>query len=330
MAGAGSSRGPANTARLEGRVRGRHEDAALAAGLRVAALDEDVAVHAPRRAPRVLHLPVVGTVGVGAVARGKDTVVERGTAAAGEDTTRVELEAELVGLDGDRDRLLGDGRHECLLALLDVGVARRGGARVRRAARDAGPGGAAARGVGVVRLLTEAAVAHDPLERGVHEAAVAARVSGVARHELLLRKAVPGRDVLVVRNGVGALEAASGREGPARAAAALVLHGGDLALVAPVERVRSIHALGELDRHLIKFGLVGADVEAAEASQLELGVCGELVDREGVRGARRVVGVDLVQALGEQGAALLVLGGGVLLLELGNELVELRRDVGFG
>ena len=113
----GGPRTPA--ARFEGRVRGQHEDAALAARLRVAALDEDVAVHAPRRASRVLDLPVVGAVRVGAVARGEDAVVERGAAAAGEErpTSRA-AERELVGLDGDRDWLLGDGRQEGPLTLL--------------------------------------------------------------------------------------------------------------------------------------------------------------------------------------------------------------------
>ena len=39
-------------------------------------------------------------------------MVESGSASAGDDTTRVSLEGELVGLDGDGDWSLGEGSSE--------------------------------------------------------------------------------------------------------------------------------------------------------------------------------------------------------------------------
>jgi len=100
-------------------VAGAQENAAEV----VAALNEDVAVLAPRRRPRVLHLRrgaggsvpsgrrrtagcprwksrhlVVVLAVLRAVAHGKHAVVEVGAAAAGEHAARVELERGLVGL----------------------------------------------------------------------------------------------------------------------------------------------------------------------------------------------------------------------------------------
>merc|ERR1719387_1178733 len=67
-----------------------------------ATLDEDVAVVTPGCTPRVLHLPVVSAAG-GAVTDGEDTVVEVGAAVASQDTTAVQLEAHLIGLNGNAD-----------------------------------------------------------------------------------------------------------------------------------------------------------------------------------------------------------------------------------
>merc|ERR1719192_1293030 len=65
------------------RERGFHEDAALALVSVLAAVlaDEDVAVHAPALAPRVLHLPVL-VAARGAVADGEHSVVEARAARA--------------------------------------------------------------------------------------------------------------------------------------------------------------------------------------------------------------------------------------------------------
>merc|ERR1711865_1210297 len=80
-----------HSALSESRVARRQEDAALATGLRVALLEQDVPVHAPRRAPAVLHFPVI-RAGVGAVAHDEHAVVEGGPARAGHNTRAVKLE----------------------------------------------------------------------------------------------------------------------------------------------------------------------------------------------------------------------------------------------
>ena len=49
---------------------------------------------------------------LGSVSDGEDTVVEVGSASVGDDTARVALEGELVGLDGNGDWSLADGGSE--------------------------------------------------------------------------------------------------------------------------------------------------------------------------------------------------------------------------
>jgi hypothetical protein len=212
-----------------GGVRGGHLDTALARVTVVgrATAEEDVAGHTPVGAPRVLDLVVVSTA-EGAVTDGEDTVVEGGAALAGHDAAVVELERALVSLDSDGDGLLGDGRNEGILRVgLDVSVARDGG--------DVLAGGLASTLGGSVRvrgLRADAAVGLDPLEGVVHQAAVAALVAGRARavNKLLLREGDKGASL----DEVDTLDGAGGGEGPARAALALVLDGGDGTLGNPV------------------------------------------------------------------------------------------------
>merc|ERR1719272_958071 len=77
------------------------EDAALVA--RVG--DADIPILSPRCTPRILHKPVAFTI-----TDGQDTMVQRSTTSAGQNSTGVVLERSLVGFNCHRDWLLLDGR----------------------------------------------------------------------------------------------------------------------------------------------------------------------------------------------------------------------------
>jgi len=102
--------------RLRGGVAGGQLDAALAIAAVVGgtAAEQHVAAHAPVRTPAVLDLVVV-RARVSAVADGEHAMVQVGAAGGREHTRGVELERGLVGLDGDRDGLLRNGRNERIL-----------------------------------------------------------------------------------------------------------------------------------------------------------------------------------------------------------------------
>merc|ERR1719498_1945179 len=271
-----------------GGVRRLHEHTALALATVVAgaAAEEDVALEAPRGAPRVLHLVEV-SARLAAVAEGGAAGV------GGEHTAGVELEAGLVGLDGDGHRLLGHGGHHSVVRVLgDILVAGDGGHRLARA-------GAAGAVLGLVRvrlLGAKAAVGDDVLEGVVHEAAVAALVAVAAGavHELLLGEA----GELAGGDEGDALSRAGGGERPAGAALALVLDGGHGALGAPVDGGREVH--GAEVRELVVLG-TGGGAEAADVlgGELLLGEVGELVEAHGPREALGVVGDHLRGVLAE-------------------------------
>ena len=206
--------------------------------------------HTPSGAPRVLHYPVVHGLAaegrVGAVADDEHAVVEvLGRVAAAlvdKDALLVEHEVVLGGVDGHRDR--SDGRQRLLesllVARLEVHEARARGADVLLL--EVALLRVSVIGIGV--LGVEAAVLLHILEGVIHETAVAAGVVEFCRavDELLLGE----RDELAGSAEVSRLERAGGREGPARAALALILDGRHGALLAPVDRVRHAHALGQL------------------------------------------------------------------------------------
>mmetsp|Transcript_2966 Transcript_2966/g.6262 ORF Transcript_2966/g.6262 Transcript_2966/m.6262 type:complete len:340 (-) Transcript_2966:533-1552(-) len=183
--------------RRRGAGRWRGSDRLRAGGVRrllreaahvLVAHHADVPLLAPRRAPRVLHLPVVlPTRAVCAVPDDQHAVVEAGAARRRVEHARlVQLEGRLVRLDRDGDGLRRDGREKRLLvALGHVLVA--GDGDDRRARLGARAGGAAARGVRVRLLRADAPVLLDPLERIVHQPTRAALVAVVvALHEVLL------------------------------------------------------------------------------------------------------------------------------------------------
>jgi len=279
--------------------------------------DVDVARNTPGAAPGVAD-DVVGLAGgISTVADGNDTVVKVGAAGLGvEDTTRVELEDEGVGLDGNGDWAVSDGGLEGLGAVGGNSVAASGGhddlALAVSAVLVVGD-------IGVIGLLLHAVVV-GVLEGSAHVTTVATEVSVLtagAIDELLLGQLVE----LTVLDLVSALHGTNGGEGPAGAALALVLDGVHGALGPPVDGGGDGNRLeGGLSGGLVH-GLVGKDA-------LELFGCpvGELVDAnaEGVV----VLGV-LLSELGEGvhellGSHLELLFGSVALAILGDELEELH------
>jgi len=191
-------------------VRGHHVDTADTSSANVLG-HQDVTLLTPGGAPGVLDDPVV-LAASGAVADGKDTVVELSAASRVEDTRLVELEGRLVGLNGDGDGLLGDGSNELSLVVGgDIRVRADGGSVVSSLGGLASVG--ASGGVGVVSLGGDTVVLDDVLEGVVHQTTVAALValSSRAVNELLLRE----RDELASGNSVGTLDGASRGERPA-------------------------------------------------------------------------------------------------------------------
>jgi hypothetical protein len=137
-------------------------------------------------------------------------MVELVAAGAGEDTRLVELEARLIGLNGNGDRLHVDGGLELVLVLrcdiLEGSDAHR---------RRRGLGLLASASLGSVRVLGLEGVALglDVLEAVVHETTVAALVTegAGAVDELLLGE----REKLASLEEVGALDRSRGGECPA-------------------------------------------------------------------------------------------------------------------
>ena len=229
-------------------------------------------------------------------------MVEVGAAFAGvKDTALISLEDHLVGLDGDSEGLgLEGGLHlggvvggDSLEALDGDG----GGAGsvilaalLSAAARDVGVDGLELGLVGAAEKVTLVVLVGVLLETTVAAHVVVAVGEVGAVNELLLREG----EELTGGNLVGTLERAGGREGPAGAALALVLHGGDGTLVDPIEG--SLGGLGE------DLGLSGERVvldATKDGLVLGLGPVGELVVAGAPAGARLVVLVDPVVGVGE-------------------------------
>jgi len=254
----------------------------------VAATDHaDVTLLTPRGTPGVLDNPVV-LASIGTITNGEDTVVEVGAAGAVKDTRGVELEALLVGLNGNGDGLCANSGEESRLAVgLDVLVAGEGdNGRASLAS-------AITSSVGVGSLGADTMVVHDPLEGTVHETTTAAVVTGGAStvNKLLLRDV--GERALL--DGPSTLNGTSGGEGPAGTALALVLDGGDSTIVAPVPGIvgRDRVDLSDVQAACI----VRLDIAESEHGRAELlgGQITHFIHRHGVRGGSTVVGQDEVE-----------------------------------
>ena len=147
----------------------------------------------------------------------------------------------------------------------------------------------------------------------------------VALDEVLLGE----REQLLVGNLVGALDRAGGGEGPARAAARLVLDGRDRALGDPVDRrVDRLADAGEVLAHVVLGRAVEEEVAHVVRLELGPGEVGEGVVAEGVRELLRVVLEDDRLVRGERLERLrLLLDRLVGLGKLRLPLRELRREL---
>jgi len=158
----------------------------------------DIAGLSPLVSPRVLHQPVV-SVGlvISSEANNEDTMVEVSSACGGgDDTTCIQLEYSLVGLNGNGYGLLHDSGHEGSLisrlsrVILDISESRDGGHRLA---------GLLAclilLHVGIVSLSADSLVVEDELESIIHQTTLTGVVAlrDRAIHQLLLRE----RDQLV-------------------------------------------------------------------------------------------------------------------------------------
>ena len=245
-----------------------HEHSAHASAVTVVG-HLDVAVVSPGCAPGVLD-EEVGLSVVSAVSDSEHTVVELGSTAGGvvEDTALVELEGHLVGLNGDGGgSSLDGGLHGGGRVGLDVDVA--------GVVSDTGNGGVAGSISGLVWVvgLEISLVGLVPLECALHGATRASHGSVVvAINELLLGEGLEGS----VRDEVGTLKSAGGREGPAGSALALVLHWGDCSRGDPVDLIGGGGVVFD------GTALGGEGLEASEAVELAGVPGGELVMGEGV------------------------------------------------
>lgn len=288
----------------------------------------------PDGSPAVLDDPVVLVGGGVGVVPDDDHRVVDGAAARGVDDARG-VRLENGGVDADGDGLLRHGRHQALLifGLHHLKVAD-GGVVGRVVVALAVLGGIR----GVVGLQSDAALVHDPLHGPPWNAAVAASVLSAA---LLEATAVVGavNDLLLGqghelprRDGHGALDGAGGGEGPARAALALVLHGGDSVVLAPVDGCRKAggqqlgpgEVLDGVQELALEAGVLGLELLGAEVGELvQLHVEGSI----GV-GVVRLDGGKGLFEVGLRGRSLLL--AAVHLLVLQGPLLERMMSDGLG
>jgi len=123
----------------------------------------DVSGFAPGSAPGVLDFPVVGTVST--ITYRENTVVKSSAAGAAEDTRFVELEARLIGFNGDTDRSHVNGGAQSVFGVGDILVARELGVSGHGA--TGGVAYTVLGGVGVGGFSAET-VGLDVFEGGVH------------------------------------------------------------------------------------------------------------------------------------------------------------------
>ena len=214
-------------------------DLDTAGTIRVVHAELDVTLVPPGGVPRVLDEPVVLSI-LGTIADGEDGVIEVGSAlGGGEDTGLVGLEDELVGLDGDGERLLVEGSlHLGLVGWGDIDIAgdlnSGGGEGIGEAASGVIT---VSRGVWVDGLELSGVVLVVVVGTSL-ETTIAAEVSvseGGAVKELLLGVFHQN----LVLNKMSAFKASDCCERPA-STVSLILHGGHASVFLPVPRVRNV------------------------------------------------------------------------------------------
>merc|ERR1712203_171442 len=163
------------------------EDAALALAT-LALQHADVAILTERRAPRILHLPVLLAT-VNTIADGQDTMIQVGSAQIGaEDTFGVQLKERAVGLNCNRHRAFSNSLLQSLLCCIDILVA--GDGRCLQSNCAAALLAIATTSLVAIGILgAHTGRSLQVLECGVHKTTIAALVTIlVAINELLLRE----------------------------------------------------------------------------------------------------------------------------------------------
>jgi hypothetical protein len=188
--------------------------------------DIDVTRVTPRATPRVLDDESFFTLN-DIITDSEDTVIKIVTAELLDNTTSIELEDELVGLDGNRDGLVNEGSlHGSNVSNSDVGIS----------LVDLVSLGGVISALSVNTLVRIVSFGFNTVGSSVsqsisHQTTVATLVSvSITINELLFRE---GDEVLVV-DEVEAFEGASGGESPAGTAGSLVLDGSDGTLSSPI------------------------------------------------------------------------------------------------
>jgi len=172
---------------------------------------EEVAVLAPRRSPRVLDDPV-GGASIGVDANDDDSMVDLECSAVRHDSSGVRVPA--AGIDGNcqRSQSAQVGGH-VRLGCCDQVVVRDGGADQRQFGSLACSGHTVARRVWVLLLAGNTVVGDDPLEGIIHPSTVATVIDTVGG--ALVDFSVGQADQRVAGDLPLALDGASGGKGPA-------------------------------------------------------------------------------------------------------------------
>jgi hypothetical protein len=229
----------------------------------------DITRVTPRATPRVLDDESFITLN-NVITDSEDTVVKIITAELLDNTTRIELEDKLVGLDGNSNGLVNKsslhsisiGNSDVSISLVDLISL---GGIIRALLVD-----------GLVRIVSFRfnTIFSSVFHSIAHQTTVATFVSSsVAINELGFRE---GDEVLVV-DEVETFKGTSSRESPARSAASLVLNRGDGTLSSPIDRGGEVVSAENLSGGTSDLGGV-ASVQEAEFFS---GQISEMVQSEG-------------------------------------------------
>ena len=253
--------GDAESYLLSDRIRRLHSNSALSLRGSSVSGEADVPLISPLGSPRVLHDPVVLSV-LSSVSNSQDSVVQLGSTVSVKDSRRVELESTLVSLNGNGDGLKSNSSLESSF-VVGSNIDKLGDSGDRRA----GLAGSVFSLVRIRRLVADSLIVDDVLESIVHQSSVASLVALCLRaiNELLLRE----RHELSSLDGNGTLDRAGGGEGPAGSALALILDISHSILGSPIDRVRNIGSVSEVDRLGEEVSASGDEAKALTTELLE-------------------------------------------------------------
>jgi len=200
--------------------------------------DVNVSTGTPTGTPRVLDNESISSLDV-VITDSKDGMIDSGTAQLLDDTSSVELEDELVGLDANRNGLVNDGSLQLVnIVGGDVVVARVDGEGLGSI-------------MGALLVFTSIRIVSfsfdtvlGSISHGINgPATTTSEIFSDAINEVLFREG----DELGAVDVVQTFKSTSGGESPARTARSLVLNGGDGTLSSPIPRSRGIINVELLD-----------------------------------------------------------------------------------